>query len=45
MEIEAFYLAQAALDYTMIRPDKIVFGGGVPHREMLFHSFVKVLNK
>lgn len=36
-EIEAFYLAQAALDYTMIlRPEKIIFGGGVPHRESLF---------
>ncbi|MBZ1512894.1 ROK family protein [Leuconostoc mesenteroides] len=36
-KIEAFYLAQAALDYTMIlRPEKIVFGGGVPHREILF---------
>ncbi|MGO3121787.1 MAG: ROK family protein [Leuconostoc mesenteroides] len=36
-KIEAFYLAQAALDYTIIlRPEKIVFGGGVPHREILF---------
>ncbi len=36
-KIEAFYLAQAALDYTMIlRPEKIVFGSGVPHREILF---------
>lgn len=36
-KIEAFYLAQAALDYTMIlRPEKIVFGGGVTHREILF---------
>lgn len=36
-KIEAYYLAQAALDYTMIlRPEKIIFGGGVPHREILF---------
>lgn len=35
-EIEADYLAQAAMTYTTIlRPDKIVFGGGVPHREVL----------
>jgi fructokinase len=35
-EIEADYLAQAAVDFTVIlRPDKIIFGGGVPHRENL----------
>ena len=35
--MEAFYLAQAILDYTMIlRPEKVVLGGGVPHREILF---------
>lgn len=35
-EIEAYYLAQAAVTYTAIlRPDRIVFGGGVPHRENL----------
>jgi Transcriptional regulator/sugar kinase len=35
-EIEAYYLAQAAVTYTVIlRPDRIVFGGGVPHREVL----------
>jgi fructokinase len=35
-DIEADYLAQAAVDYTMIvRPEKIVFGGGVPHRAVL----------
>ena len=35
--MEAFYLAQAILDYTMIlRPEKMVLGGGVPHREILF---------
>lgn len=48
-EIEAFYLAQAALDYTMIlRPEKIVFGGGVPHREILFQlireQFAKLMS-
>ena len=35
--MEAFYLAQAILDYTMIlRPEKVVLGGGVPHLEILF---------
>ena len=35
-EIEADYLAQALVTYTTIlRPDRIVFGGGVPHREIL----------
>lgn len=35
-EIEAYYLAQAAVDYTVtLRPEKIVFGGGVPHRQVL----------
>ncbi|GAO99203.1 ROK family protein [Fructobacillus ficulneus] len=35
-EIEADYLAQAAVDFTVtLRPDKIIFGGGVPHREIL----------
>ncbi len=35
-EIEAYYLAQAAVTYTVtLRPDRIVFGGGVPHREVL----------
>lgn len=35
--MEAFYLAQAILDYTMIlRLEKVVLGGGVPHREILF---------
>lgn len=35
-DIEADYLAQAAVNYTMIlRPEKIIFGGGVPHRSVL----------
>lgn len=35
-EIEANYLAQALVTYTTIlRPDRIVFGGGVPHRDIL----------
>lgn len=35
-EIEAYYLAQAAVTYTTIlRPDRIIFGGGVPHRQNL----------
>lgn len=35
-KIEADYLAQALVTYTTIlRPDRIVFGGGVPHRSIL----------
>ena len=35
-QIEAFYLAQAAVTYTAtLRPERIVFGGGVPHRDIL----------
>lgn len=35
-EIEADYLAQAVVDYTMtLRPEKVIFGGGVPHRAVL----------
>ncbi|MBM7617551.1 fructokinase [Weissella uvarum] len=35
-EMEAFYLAQAAMTYTAtLRPNMIIFGGGVPHREIL----------
>ncbi|SCC05002.1 ROK family protein [Weissella bombi] len=35
-EIEADYLAQALVTYTTIlRPDRIIFGGGVPHRSIL----------
>ncbi|MDR3191265.1 MAG: ROK family protein [Lactobacillaceae bacterium] len=48
-EIEADYLAQAAVNYTLIlRPEKIVFGGGVPHREIIFPliraKFAELLN-
>ncbi|MHC3376374.1 ROK family protein [Ligilactobacillus equi] len=36
-EIEAYYLAQACMDYTLIlSPEKIVFGGGVSKQEQLF---------
>ncbi|RRG18216.1 ROK family protein [Weissella viridescens] len=35
-QMEAFYLAQAAMTFTAtLRPDMIIFGGGVPHREVL----------
>ena len=35
-QIEAFYLAQAAVTYTtLLRPEKIIFGGGIPHRDVL----------
>jgi fructokinase len=48
-EIEAYYLAQAALTYTAtLRPERIVFGGGVPHREnllpMVRESFAEQLH-
>ena len=36
-EIEAHYLAHAALSYTMtLSPDCIIFGGGVMHQKHLF---------
>lgn len=36
-EIEAFYIAQALVNYTMIfSPQRIVLGGGVMHQEQLF---------
>lgn len=35
-KLEAYYIAQALVNYTLIlRPDIIVLGGGVPHREVL----------
>lgn len=38
-EIEAYYLAQACLDYTLVlSPEMIVFGGGVMHQEHLFEK-------
>lgn len=48
-KMEAFYLAQAAVTYTAIlRPDMIIFGGGIPHREILFplirESFAEQMN-
>ena len=36
-DIEAYYLAQACLDYTLVlSPEVIVFGGGVMHQKHLF---------
>lgn len=36
-EMEAFYIAQALVNYTMIfSPQRIVLGGGVMHQEQLF---------
>ncbi|GEA94111.1 fructokinase [Weissella viridescens] len=48
-QMEAFYLAQAAMTFTAtLRPDMIVFGGGVPHREVLLpmvrESFAEQMN-
>ncbi|MBS9335209.1 ROK family protein [Fructobacillus sp. M1-13] len=47
--IEADYLAQAAMTYTTIlRPDRIVFGGGVSHRDVLLplvrQRFAELMN-
>ena len=36
-EIEAYYLAQACMTYTLVlSPEKIIFGGGVSKQEQLF---------
>jgi len=48
-EIEAHYLAQAAMSYTMtLSPDCIIFGGGVMHQKQLFplirEKFKNILN-
>lgn len=48
-EIEAHYLAHAAMSYTMtLSPDCIIFGGGVMQQPQLIHllreKFVKILN-
>lgn len=49
-EIEAYYLAQALVDYTLVvSPDKIVFGGGVMKQSQLypliFAEFKKLMNE
>lgn len=48
-DIEAYYLAQACVDFTTIlSPEMIIFGGGVSHQEHLFPkiraSFAEQLN-
>lgn len=41
-EIEAYYLAQALVDYTLVvSPEKIVFGGGVMKQMQLFPLIYK----
>ncbi len=49
-EIEAYYLAQALVNYTMIlRPEVLILGGGVMKQEQLFPlirtEFKKVMNE
>lgn len=48
-EMEAFYIAQALVNYTLtISPKRIVLGGGVMHQKQLFplirEQFAKMLN-
>jgi len=48
-EIEAYYIAQALINYTMIlSPNKIILGGGVMKQKQLFplirQEFIKQLN-
>lgn len=48
-ELEAYYLAQALVDYTLVlRPEKIILGGGVMKQTQLFplirESFKKLMN-
>lgn len=48
-ELEAYYLAQALVDYTVIlRPEKIILGGGVMKQKQLFplirNEFAKIMN-
>ena len=46
-DLEAYYIAQALVDYIMVlSPEMIILGGGVMHQEQLFpmiRSYVKVL--
>ena len=45
-KIEAFYLAQALMTYTLtINPERIVLGGGVRKQRQLFHYIRKELEK
>lgn len=48
-EIEAYYLAQALVSYTLtLRPERIILGGGVMKQKQLFplirNEFVKLMN-
>ena len=48
-EMEAYYIAQALVDYVMMpSPQKIILGGGVMHQEQLFplirEKFKEMLN-
>lgn len=48
-EMEAYYIAQALVDYVMmLSPQKIILGGGVMHQEQLFplirEKFKEMLN-
>ncbi|MGY3766460.1 ROK family protein [Vagococcus vulneris] len=45
-EIEAFYLAQALVNYTLtVSPDKIIFGGGVMKQKQLYPLIYKEFDK
>lgn len=48
-ELEAYYIAQALVDYVMmLSPQKIILGGGIMHQEQLFplirKNFKELLN-
>jgi fructokinase len=45
-EMESYYLAQALVDFTLIlRPEKIILGGGVMKQKQLFPLIRKAFNK